>query len=185
MVQIIPCANLIFLWRLLIAVSHLSTSASASRTRTCDPRFWRPLLYQLSYRLEANRVGVEPTTSGLTAPRSTTELPIQVFQSRWSPRGSFCPSVPKASPALSQALLIVSTQKAASVGSSLHCVEMRPRTVWMFRLFALRLMVHHPALKSSAAHLRRSVSAPRLERPGCGRAPEPRSQTAAASVRVC
>src|SRR3989454_5299364 len=40
------------------------------RTRTCNPRFWRPVLYQLSYGPQGWLTGIEPATSGATVQRS-------------------------------------------------------------------------------------------------------------------
>src|SRR5712692_7057873 len=47
------------------------------RNRTCNPRFWRPVLYQLSYGPTSWRAslkgwlkGIEPSTSGATVQRS-------------------------------------------------------------------------------------------------------------------
>src|SRR6266567_3550524 len=42
------------------------------RNRTCNPRFWRPVLYQLSYgpKLSGWLTGIEPATSGATVRRS-------------------------------------------------------------------------------------------------------------------
>src|SRR5882762_9205357 len=41
------------------------------RNRTCNPRFWRPVLYQLSYGPKKGWLtGIEPATSGATVQRS-------------------------------------------------------------------------------------------------------------------
>ena len=40
--HITPCALRLF--------AHLSENGRPGRTRTCNPRFWRPVLYHLSYR---------------------------------------------------------------------------------------------------------------------------------------
>src|SRR2546427_60139 len=40
------------------------------RNRTCNPRFWRPVLYQLSYGPTGWLTGIEPATSGATVQRS-------------------------------------------------------------------------------------------------------------------
>src|SRR5690348_187210 len=40
------------------------------RNRTCNPRFWRPVLYQLSYGPKGWLKGLEPSTSGATVQRS-------------------------------------------------------------------------------------------------------------------
>src|SRR3989442_12285372 len=40
------------------------------RTRTCNPRFWRPVLYQWSFGPTGWLTGIEPATSGATVQRS-------------------------------------------------------------------------------------------------------------------
>src|SRR3989449_5963870 len=52
------------------AVSDEELTNRPGRNRTCNPRFWRPVLYQLSYGPTGWLTGIEPATSGATVQRS-------------------------------------------------------------------------------------------------------------------